>query len=216
MISIDYHPGTNYSQLVLFPTDYFIRLLQRCPLEFLKSNIIRPIIEQIIPNCSLEHRDASASMIAFLQSLAKLTSTSKKESKVGVFEKYSLFLIETFLSLRIRPSINRKFVRWQCHYVKRIFRMFWRVWFAQLLSIVSHHQSVDRYQILFMTWKLSCRINFRNGYKQLFEKFRVQVKMDQWKLSPSNNMNSSITFYASECDRLEKIMCFFFLFTWGI
>ncbi|CAF0984499.1 unnamed protein product [Adineta ricciae] len=57
------------------------RLLQRCPLEFLKSNVIRPIIEQIIPNCNLEHRDASASMIAFLQSLAKLTSTSKKESK---------------------------------------------------------------------------------------------------------------------------------------
>ncbi|UJR24859.1 hypothetical protein I4U23_006228 [Adineta vaga] len=57
------------------------RLLQRCSFDFLKCSVIRPIIEQIIPNCSLEHRDASASMIAFLQSLAKLTSASKKENK---------------------------------------------------------------------------------------------------------------------------------------
>jgi len=57
------------------------RLLQRCPLDYLKCNVIEPIIEQIIPNCNLEHRDASASMMAFLQALAKLTSTNKKENK---------------------------------------------------------------------------------------------------------------------------------------
>jgi len=34
----------------------------------------------------LEHRDASASMIAFLQALAKLTSNNKKESKVNLKE----------------------------------------------------------------------------------------------------------------------------------
>ena len=45
--------------------------------------MIQPIIEQIIPNCSLEHRDASASMMAFLQSLVKLTSTSKKDSQTN-------------------------------------------------------------------------------------------------------------------------------------
>jgi transportin-3 len=57
------------------------RLLQRCPLAYLKCNVIQPIIEEIIPNCNLEHRDASASMMAFLQSLAKLTSNNKKETK---------------------------------------------------------------------------------------------------------------------------------------
>ena len=41
------------------------RLLQRCPLDYIKSNVIRPVIEQIIANCNLEHRDASASMMAF-------------------------------------------------------------------------------------------------------------------------------------------------------
>ena len=60
------------------------RLLQRCSLGYLKSNVIRAIIEQIIPNCHLEHRDASASMMAFLQTLVKLTSTNKKETKVNL------------------------------------------------------------------------------------------------------------------------------------
>lgn len=68
------------------------RLLQRCPLEYLKSNVIQPIIEQILPNCNLEHRDASASMMAFLQSLVKLTSTNKKESKNNSPEIRSLAL----------------------------------------------------------------------------------------------------------------------------
>ncbi|CAF1464465.1 unnamed protein product [Adineta steineri] len=76
------------------------RLLQRCPLEFLKSNIIRPIIEQIIPNCNLEHRDASASMIAFLQALAKLTSNHKKDSKykseLSEIRSLSMSLCETY------------------------------------------------------------------------------------------------------------------------
>ena len=59
------------------------RLLQRCSLDYLKSSVIGAIVEHIIPNCHLEHRDASASMIAFLQTLAKLTSNSKKEQKVN-------------------------------------------------------------------------------------------------------------------------------------
>jgi transportin-3 len=57
------------------------RLLQRCSIDYLKCNVIQPIIEQITSNCNLEHRDASASMMAFLQSLAKLTSNTKKETK---------------------------------------------------------------------------------------------------------------------------------------
>ncbi|CAF0842657.1 unnamed protein product [Didymodactylos carnosus] len=51
------------------------RLLQRCPLDFLKSNLSRPILAHVVNNCHLEHREASASMMAFLQSLVKLTST---------------------------------------------------------------------------------------------------------------------------------------------
>jgi hypothetical protein len=35
----------------------------------------------------LEHRDASASMMAFLQTLVKLTSTNKKETKVNFKEE---------------------------------------------------------------------------------------------------------------------------------
>ncbi len=57
---------------------FLLRLLQRCPLDYLKCNVIQPIIEQVTPNCNLEHRDASASMMAFLQSLAKLNSNNKK------------------------------------------------------------------------------------------------------------------------------------------
>ena len=65
-----------------------IRLLQRCPLDYLKSSVIGPIIENIIPNCQLEHRDASASMIAFLQSLVKLAAPSKKENQVIFFDRF--------------------------------------------------------------------------------------------------------------------------------
>jgi len=76
------------------------RLLQRCPLDYLKSNVIRPIIEQIIPNCHLEHRDASASMMAFLQTLAKLTSNNKKEiknkSELTEIRSLSMSLCETY------------------------------------------------------------------------------------------------------------------------
>lgn len=76
---------------------FLFRLLQRCPSEFLKSNIICPIIEHIIPNCHLEHRDASASMMAFLQSLVKLSSASKKENKV-IFDFFR-HEIKTFIEL---------------------------------------------------------------------------------------------------------------------
>jgi len=55
------------------------RLLQRCSYEYLQSSQIDRIIEQIVSNCNLEHRDASASMIAFVQTLAKLTTNSKKD-----------------------------------------------------------------------------------------------------------------------------------------
>jgi transportin-3 len=76
------------------------RLLQRCPLEYLKSNIIQPIIEQIIPNSNLEHRDASASMMAFVQTLAKLTSNNKKEIKTKIelteIRSISITLCETY------------------------------------------------------------------------------------------------------------------------
>ena len=95
MISIVYQPGKRNS-LVDLNKHLVIdlqRLLQRCPLEYLKSNIIQPIIEQIIPNCSLEHRDASASLMAFLQVLAKLTSNNKKESKNNSTEIRSLAMV---------------------------------------------------------------------------------------------------------------------------
>ncbi|CAF1318792.1 unnamed protein product [Rotaria sordida] len=85
--------------------DYFYRLssrlLQRCPLEYLKSSVIRPIIEQIIPNCHLEHRDASSSMIAFLQTLVKLTSNKNKEIKhkpeLSEVRSLSMSLCETYI-----------------------------------------------------------------------------------------------------------------------
>ncbi|CAF3985506.1 unnamed protein product, partial [Rotaria sordida] len=77
------------------------RLLQRCPLEYLKSSVIRPIIEQIIPNCHLEHRDASSSMIAFLQTLVKLTSNKNKEIKhkpeLSEVRSLSMSLCETYI-----------------------------------------------------------------------------------------------------------------------
>ncbi len=77
MISIVYQQSMNiflnWLRLV-----FLLRLLQRCPLDYLKCNVIQPIIEQITPNCNLEHRNASASMMAFLQSLAKLNSNNKK------------------------------------------------------------------------------------------------------------------------------------------
>ncbi len=72
------------------------RLLQRCPLDYLKCNVIQPIIEQITSNCNLEHRDASASMMAFLQSLAKLTSNNKKETKSSEIRSLSITLCENY------------------------------------------------------------------------------------------------------------------------
>lgn len=75
------------------------RLLQRCPLDFLKSSIIRPIVEQIIPNCHLEHRDASASMMAFVQTLAKLTSNTNKDFKVNLAKSQRIFANYNYLYL---------------------------------------------------------------------------------------------------------------------
>jgi len=103
------------------------RLLQRCPSEFLKSNIICPIIEHIIPNCHLEHRDASASMMAFLQSLVKLSSASKKENKnksetrtlaIGLCAKYLPDLLIGFLRAvviqRVPSSIRLSVAEFIC------------------------------------------------------------------------------------------------------
>lgn len=70
--------------------------------------MIQAIIEQIIPNCNLEHRDASASMMAFLQSLAKLTSNSKKDSKNISQEIRSLALL---LCDKSYPNILTGFIR---------------------------------------------------------------------------------------------------------
>jgi len=85
MIFIVYHQGIYFRILELLLLFCFVcflnRLLQRCSLDYLKCNIIQAIIEQIIPNCNLEHRDASASMMTFLQTLAKLTLNHKKEIK---------------------------------------------------------------------------------------------------------------------------------------
>jgi len=72
------------------------RLLQRCPLEYLKSNIIQPIIEQIIPNCNLEHRDASASMMTFIQTLVKLTSNNKNKIQLTEIRSLSISLCEKY------------------------------------------------------------------------------------------------------------------------
>ncbi|CAF4919616.1 unnamed protein product, partial [Rotaria sp. Silwood1] len=86
------------------------RLLQRCPLEYLKSGVIQPIIEQIIPNSHLEHRDASSSMIAFLQTLVKLTSHKNKEiknkSELSEIRSLSMSLCETYI-----PNLLTAFIR---------------------------------------------------------------------------------------------------------
>ncbi|CAF4486929.1 unnamed protein product [Rotaria sp. Silwood2] len=60
------------------------RLLQRCPLEYRKSSVIQPIIEQIIPNCHLEHRDASSKI--------------KNKSELSEIRSLSMSLCETYIS----------------------------------------------------------------------------------------------------------------------
>ncbi|CAF3064766.1 unnamed protein product [Rotaria sp. Silwood2] len=86
------------------------RLLQRCPLEYLKCSVIQPIIEQIIPNCHLEHRDANSSMMAFLQTLVKLTSNKNKEiknkSELSEIRSLSMSLCETYI-----PNILTALIR---------------------------------------------------------------------------------------------------------
>ncbi|CAF2322955.1 unnamed protein product [Rotaria sp. Silwood2] len=58
------------------------RLLQRCPLEYRKSSVIQPIIEQIIPNYHLEHRDAKI----------------KNKSELSEIRSLSMSLCETYIS----------------------------------------------------------------------------------------------------------------------
>ncbi|CAF3892626.1 unnamed protein product [Rotaria magnacalcarata] len=86
------------------------RLLQRCPLDYLKSGVIRPIIEQIIPNCHLEHRDASSSMMAFLQTLVKLTSNKNKEIK-NKYELPEILSLSTSLCETYFPSLLTALIR---------------------------------------------------------------------------------------------------------
>jgi hypothetical protein len=76
-------------------------------LEYLKCNVIHPIVEQITPNCNLEHRDASASMMAFLQSLAKLTSHNKKDTKTTP----EIRSLSTGLCERYYPNILTGLIR---------------------------------------------------------------------------------------------------------
>lgn len=73
--------------------------------------MINSIIAHIIPNCHLEHRDASASMMTFVQTLVKLTASPKKENKVNE-------MLERFFNLSVfdldeerDSSVGDRFVR---------------------------------------------------------------------------------------------------------
>lgn len=45
------------------------RFLQRCPLQFLQSNIVTPIIQCALLACTLDHKDANLSVMKFFYSL---------------------------------------------------------------------------------------------------------------------------------------------------
>lgn len=67
---------------------YFNRFLQRVPIPFLHSSIIGSVIDCALMACSLDHRDANASVMKFFYDLLY----SGRMLQVFIYSVYNFYL----------------------------------------------------------------------------------------------------------------------------
>jgi len=107
-----WHMGSAMTVVCGCVSVWHCRYVQRCPLSFLQSGSVKPLLACAIAGCALDHKEANYSVTKFLSELSK-TARDKEVS----YKSFSLnYLCSPVLSLseerhRLQSGDQRKPVR---------------------------------------------------------------------------------------------------------